>query len=157
MPDDTLQHFGVLGMRWGRRKAQPSGSSDHSRAAAIRAKKPGEVISDKEIATYEKRKNLEDSLKNAARVSGVKPPKKTEDMSNDEIQSYLQKAADAYVAKREKSKSFVNAKMEEPAPPTVKDYAKTVAVGLVGTYAAIVAANFVVDKVLWATGAYDKI
>ena len=57
----TLQHIGVLGMRWGRRSAGKS-SSDHTTAQALRKKKMHEM-SNAELQTLSTRINLERNYK----------------------------------------------------------------------------------------------
>jgi len=55
--NEFLKHYGVLGMRWGKRKAR-SVSSDHSRARSLKKKHISE-LSDDELTTLNKRLNLE--------------------------------------------------------------------------------------------------
>lgn len=42
---DTIEHYGILGMKWGRRRATPS-SADHLRVAALQPKKARELSND---------------------------------------------------------------------------------------------------------------
>ena len=56
---DELYHYGVLGMRWGRRKARKSTlSDDHLKTQKIKKKRISE-LSNKELQEYNNRKNLE--------------------------------------------------------------------------------------------------
>lgn len=61
--DDEMTHYGIPGMRWGKRKGVAlTSSSDHSEAAALRKKKPSE-LSNKELQTINTRKQLEKKYK----------------------------------------------------------------------------------------------
>lgn len=62
MTDEELMHFGVKGMKWGRRKSY-SMSSDHKNVSKLRKKKVPE-LTNKELETVNKRLNLEKSFKN---------------------------------------------------------------------------------------------
>jgi hypothetical protein len=75
--DDTLQHFGKLGMRWGRKKSsfkttriKSSNSSDHDHAQALKAKGI-KALSNDQINTLLKRLNLEKQMRDV-RVSDLK-------------------------------------------------------------------------------------
>lgn len=66
---DELYHHGVLGMRWGRRKATSSSGSkkrkasqDHTRIQKLKKKKLSE-LSNKELQEFNNRKNLERNYK----------------------------------------------------------------------------------------------
>lgn len=61
MIDDFLKHYGVLGMRWGKRKSRNI-SSDFSRATSLKKKHISE-LSDDELTTLTKRLNLEKNYK----------------------------------------------------------------------------------------------
>lgn len=57
---NDLRHIGVLGMKWGIRKAQPS--ADHTQVRALKKKRVSE-LSNKEIQAITTRLQLEKSLK----------------------------------------------------------------------------------------------
>lgn len=58
-----INHSGVLGMKWGRRKRSYN-SSEHTEAKAL-AKKKLSSMSNKEMETYLKRANLEERMRKA--------------------------------------------------------------------------------------------
>lgn len=60
MSNDSLFHYGVLGMRWGKKKA--TSSADHSEAVRIR-KNSIRTLSNKELQAVVTRKKLEKSYK----------------------------------------------------------------------------------------------
>lgn len=61
--ENTLQHVGILGMHWGRRKAPLSNPSvDHLRVANLKKKKLHEM-SNEDIRTITNRMNLENQYK----------------------------------------------------------------------------------------------
>lgn len=61
--DDELTHYGVPGMRWGKRKGVSlTKSDDHNEVAALRKKKPSE-LSNKELQAINNRKQLEKKYK----------------------------------------------------------------------------------------------
>jgi len=69
-PDDILAHYGIKGMRWGVRRANPSGqpspSSDHDTAKAAKQKvKAGGIksLTNDELKTYLERMDLEKRYK----------------------------------------------------------------------------------------------
>lgn len=70
MPEEnSLSHYGVKGMKWGKRKSGSSSttpaapnSEDHDRARAV-AKKPVNSLSNSEIQTLNRRLQLEKSYK----------------------------------------------------------------------------------------------
>lgn len=77
MDNNTLYHYGVLGMRWGRRKARSSSSStngskrsntsdDHNRAKALKKKKLSQ-LSNAELRELNNRMQLESQYKNLKR------------------------------------------------------------------------------------------
>jgi len=55
--NDILQHYGVLGMKWGRRKNRRT-SSDYKKTLPLRKKSASE-LSNEELTTLNKRLNLE--------------------------------------------------------------------------------------------------
>lgn len=57
-----LAHYGVLGMKWGRRKGQDTSSSDHKNASSLKSKKVHE-LSNEQLKTLTKRLNLESEFK----------------------------------------------------------------------------------------------
>jgi hypothetical protein len=61
--DDYIQHVGILGMRWGRRKSKSSPSADHIKAHSLKTKKLSEM-SNEEIRTLTNRMQLESQFKN---------------------------------------------------------------------------------------------
>lgn len=58
MKKDELLHYGVLGMKWGRRKDRRRQSADYKKSRALKKKKISEM-SDDELTTLNKRLNLE--------------------------------------------------------------------------------------------------
>lgn len=62
--DEFLAHYGVPGMKWGKRKSSSSSSeektssSDHEKVAQLRAKRPSEM-SNEELRVLTNRMNLE--------------------------------------------------------------------------------------------------
>lgn len=60
---ETLKHWGVLGMRWGQRKARSGGSSDHLATRSIRKKRLADLSND-EIRMLTTRIQLEQQYKN---------------------------------------------------------------------------------------------
>lgn len=72
---DELRHYGIPGMRWGRRKASDGGyedsgkpkrgerSEDSAKVAELR-RHPVKTLSNQEIETINRRLNLEQSLRN---------------------------------------------------------------------------------------------
>lgn len=84
MKQDELQHFGVLGMKWGRRNVKASTiSADHARVKDIRKKKLKDMTDD-EIKAVTKRAGLVlDYKKDKFYIGGKK--KKIKEMSNDEL------------------------------------------------------------------------
>lgn len=70
MDNNTLYHYGVLGMKWGRRKGSASSSStrsskseDHVRAKALKKKKLSQ-LSNAELKELNNRMQLESQYKN---------------------------------------------------------------------------------------------
>lgn len=59
---DELYHYGILGMRWGRRKAKYT-SKDYRQAKNIRKKKVSQMTN-KELDTVNRRMNLENNYRN---------------------------------------------------------------------------------------------
>ena len=57
--DDELYHYGVLGMRWGHRKAKYRNSKDYNRAHGLRKRKNYKQMSNNELQTVNKRLELE--------------------------------------------------------------------------------------------------
>lgn len=73
MDNNTLYHYGVLGMRWGRRKGSASSGStksskseDHVRAKALKKKKLSQ-LSNAELKELNNRMQLESQYKNLKR------------------------------------------------------------------------------------------
>ena len=69
-----LRHFGVLGMKWGRRKGSDNSSSDHKTAQSLKTKKLDELTND-ELKILTNRMQLERSFKEA-RKQDLSPSKK---------------------------------------------------------------------------------
>lgn len=71
MTNQELNHHGIKGMKWGRRKARQT-SSDYDRARALEKKHPSEM-SNKELQELNNRQQLESNYKrnnpNAAKVA----------------------------------------------------------------------------------------
>lgn len=57
--DDELYHYGILGMRWGHRKAKYGNSKDYNRAHGLRKRKNYKQMSNNELQTVNKRLELE--------------------------------------------------------------------------------------------------
>lgn len=81
--DDVLTHYGIKGMKWGVRRANPSGgdssSDDAKRAVALKAKvaKGGvNSLSNKELQDYVTRMNLEKQYKDAGPKTASQEAKK---------------------------------------------------------------------------------
>lgn len=68
MPNNSLMHYGVLGMRWGRRKgrASVSVSSDHETATALKKKHLSEMSND-ELKKLTARLQLEKQYKDLSK------------------------------------------------------------------------------------------
>lgn len=77
MDNNTLYHYGVLGMKWGRRKSRSSSSSirskrsandssDHTRAKELKKKKLSQ-LSNAELKELNNRMQLESQYKNLKR------------------------------------------------------------------------------------------
>lgn len=68
---NSLQHVGILGMKWGRRKARPSGpdktSSDHKVGVSLKRKKLSEM-SNEELRTLTNRLQLEKQYKDLTKT-----------------------------------------------------------------------------------------
>ena len=60
---DMLQHVGIMGMRWGRRKGRDTSSSDHKTAVHLKGKKLKDM-SNEELRTLATRIRLEREHKN---------------------------------------------------------------------------------------------
>lgn len=89
--DDYLAHYGVLGMKWGRRRAKRSVSNEHARAKSLKKKKTKYMTND-EIREYTQRVNLERQFKEAKKANrkGIakvmhKMLKKSSDKSMDKV------------------------------------------------------------------------
>jgi len=59
---NTLQHYGILGMQWGKRKARGPSSSEHTTASELKKKKAHELTNE-EIRQYAARVALEKQYK----------------------------------------------------------------------------------------------
>ena len=73
MEPNELYHYGVLGMKWGKRRAR-STSSDYKKSSSLRSKKADE-LSDNQLKNVTKRLQLENNFndaKNKQRSSGKK-------------------------------------------------------------------------------------
>ena len=66
MKKNSLSHYGVLGMHWGRRQGSSgiSGSSDHQKAHSLKGKKLSDMTND-ELKTLTSRLQLEKQYKDA--------------------------------------------------------------------------------------------
>lgn len=120
---DYLQHYGVLGMKWGRKKGSSSvtvvrthNSEDHEKRVALKQKKLREMTND-ELRAYTQRMALEKSYKELSKAD-ISLGKK---LVNDIVNSATKGAKDAalgYVSKQ-------SAKMvEELLKKTLKNAAK---------------------------------
>lgn len=90
-----LKHFGILGMKWGRRKARTSGpsSSDSITARKLQSKKLNELSND-ELKRLTTRLQLEKQYKDLSR-SELSPGKK---FVSDVLMSAGKQLASKYVA-----------------------------------------------------------
>jgi hypothetical protein len=62
--DDFLKHYGVKGMRWGKKKNPASGDAVQSKNVRVTAKKKGvHTVSNKELQTAIERMQLEQNFK----------------------------------------------------------------------------------------------
>lgn len=59
---DELYHYGILGMKWGRRKAKATRSEDSQRVKTIRKKKISQM-SNQELSDVNKRLQLENNYR----------------------------------------------------------------------------------------------
>lgn len=62
MNNQELKHYGVLGMKWGKRKANYNTSDDYNRARALEKKHPSEMTN-KELQELNNRQQLEQNYK----------------------------------------------------------------------------------------------
>lgn len=116
LPEDVLEHFGIPGMKWGRRKSRSSvtpssgkkviredtRSADHKRANEIKKKKVSEM-SNEELKALNTRLQLEKQYKDLAKTD-ISPGKKfvTDLLINSgkqTINRYVQKGAEAAIKK----------------------------------------------------------
>lgn len=58
MTDNALEHYGVPGMKWGKRKARSTPSSDHSESRNLKTKKVSE-LTNAELKKINERRQLE--------------------------------------------------------------------------------------------------
>lgn len=147
--DSYLAHYGIKGMKWGIRKRQTSGgtehhSSDHKSANAIekKAKEHGaEALSNKELSAIQKRANLKRNTRTFDKtherlskdksttntINKVSRKKGTRALSNEELETAikrmeLEKRYDAL--KKENSKVYQGRSFaQEMAMDVVKDLA----------------------------------
>lgn len=75
--DQTLQHFGVLGMHWGRRKASShtTSSEDHAKVVSTTKGKKVHELSNAEIKAFNERMNLEKQYKELTKAQ-ISPGRK---------------------------------------------------------------------------------
>ena len=147
--DSYLAHYGIKGMKWGIRKRQTSGgtehhSSDHKSANAIekKAKEHGaEALSNKELSAIQKRANLKRNTRTFDKtherlskdksttntINKVSRKKGTRALSNEELETAikrmeLEKRYDSL--KKENSKVYQGRSFaQEMAMDVVKDLA----------------------------------
>jgi hypothetical protein len=106
-PIDKLYHWGIMGMRWGRKKGRKStkastSSSEHKNKEILKKKKLSDMTNS-ELKTFNERLQLERSYKEL-RSSEISPGRKfIQEMlvttGKQAIQSYLQKHATDLVKK----------------------------------------------------------
>lgn len=107
---DTLAHFGIRGMRWGRRKGKTPHlevpSEDHKEKIRIKSKKLSEM-SNAELKTVNERLRLEKQYKELATEDLSRGQKFVRDMllnsaqktANQQANKYMTKATEAAIAK----------------------------------------------------------
>lgn len=88
MSNNFLKHYGILGMKWGRRKGNSSvtvvratDSDDHNKRIALRQKRLSEMTND-ELQAYTKRMTLEKSYKELSKSEISFGQKLVNDMIN---------------------------------------------------------------------------
>ena len=89
MNHDELQHFGVLGMKWGKRLAGKPASSDHLAAKAIRKKRLANMT-DEDITTLTTRMRLVKDFKANNKHRMVRG--RISRMSNDQLRANTDRA-----------------------------------------------------------------
>ena len=110
-PKDMLEHFGIPGMHWGRRKGKASAhvetpSEDHKTKMAIKSKKISEM-SNAELKVVNERLQLEKKYKELSTEDLSKGQKFVRDMllnsakqtAQQQTNKYMSKAAEAAIAK----------------------------------------------------------
>lgn len=107
-PIDDLYHFGIPGMRWGRKKAvvptsttkvvRTSNSEDHDKKNLIKTKKLNELTND-EIRTYTQRMALEKQFKELSKAERSLGKKLVDDIVNS-VTKGARDAAMNYVNKQ---------------------------------------------------------
>ena len=106
-PNDILEHFGILGMRWGRRKGGSKTttskprvkkaedvSEDHAKKVSLKGKKLHQM-SNAELRTLNERLQLEKSYKELTKAD-ISPGKK---YVNDLLVGAAKQTVSAYVGK----------------------------------------------------------
>ena len=116
MTDNELMHYGVLGMKWGKRKAQPANDVQRARAAYKKAK----AESDKRLADATAKAKAANSAKSAYKAAKSKQKAKNISDGKD-----LYSKTNEYAAKEGVGKAAVKNFLMGPAGKTTYDMARS--------------------------------
>ncbi len=84
--DEFLEHFGIPGMKWGRRKsASVKTSSDHKKIIEPHLKKKPEELTNKQLKAFNDRANMAQNFNRLA----IPPKKSTLDKGHNEVKKLL--------------------------------------------------------------------